>query len=446
MRRLNPFIATALASLLICWTVVAWAQLPPTFAPPERGAAATEGAAAATEGASAVRTGAANPNGSLAPRSLHASATSFLKELDIEDLSTENTLQNGLVLLAFTVGAAALGRVLAFLLQRLTVRLKKRAWHAHAQLFAGMASPLSLAVFAIGLSLGFAQLTMSDPLKNLSEKVLLLLYAIAGFWYAYNLVEALEIAIKRFSIHTETELGDDIVPVIRKLLRAIIVVIAALFILQNVFGRDIGAWLTGLGIAGLAVSLAAQDSLKNLFGSLTILFDRPFVSGQRIKFRGFDGTVEDIGFRSTKIRTTDGSLVTIPNSNIVNDPVDNWALRPRIGRTMNLRLRYDTPVEKVKEAVEIIRKIFQSEEFRTSVYSETLTGAPIDRPQVFFNDFNPDSLNIQISYWYRPASDSWGYLVYCEKFNLRLLEELTKAKIALTVPAQTTLVENMAAP
>ena len=366
--------------------------------------------------------------------------TSFFDDLHFDEMLRQNKIEKWLYLLALTAGAAAIGRLLAFMLERLRVRLEKRGWHAQAEMFAGMGSPLNLVVFTLGLSIGLAQLSMSDALKALNARLLLFLYAISGFWYAFNLVAALEVAIKRLSTHTETQLGDDVVPVIRKLLRAIIVVIGALFILQNVFGRDIGAWLTGLGIAGLAVSLAAQDSLKNLFGSLTILFDRPFMRGHRIKFRRFDSTVEDIGFRSTKIRTSDGSLVTIPNSNIVNDPVDNWALRPRIGRTMNLRLSYNTPVEKVKQAVDIIRKLLESEEFHSPVHSQGATGTRgVDPPQVFFNDFNPDSLNIQINYWYRPASDAWGYLVYSEKFNLRLMEELAKAKIpALTVPAQTT--------
>ena len=141
---------------------------------------------------------------------------------------------------------------------------------------------------------------ISPLLQDLTERVLLLLYTVSAFWYAFNLVGVLEVALKKIAAPLDTTLDDDLVPVIRKALRIFIVVVGALFVLQNVFERDIGAWLAGLGIAGLAVSLAAQDSLKNLFGSITILFDRPFAAGQRIRFHGFEGVVEEIGFRSTK--------------------------------------------------------------------------------------------------------------------------------------------------
>ena len=109
------------------------------------------------------------------------------------------------------------------------------------------------------------------------------------------------------------------------------------------------------------MSLAAQDSLKNLFGSITILFDRPFQVGERIVFAGHDGTIEEIGFRSTKVRTLTGHLVTIPNSNIVNDPVENIGKRPFIRRTMNVTITYDTPRDKIEQAAQIIRDILEEE-------------------------------------------------------------------------------------
>lgn len=112
-----------------------------------------------------------------------------------------------------------------------------------------------------------------------------------------------------------------------------------------------------LGIAGLAVSLAAQDSIKNLFGSVTIFIDNPFSVGDRIVFSGTDGFVEEIGFRSTRIRTLTGHLVTVPNMKFIDEAVENITARPYIRRTMNMTITYDTPPDKIEQAVQIIRDL-----------------------------------------------------------------------------------------
>jgi MscS family membrane protein len=360
---------------------------------------------------------------------------SFIDELKIDELLRHNLLRNWMVLLLAIVVAIAVGRISTFLLVRVARRLEARGWHSQAQVFAGLASPANLAIFTIGLCAGLVQIVMSPLLQDVTKRTLLLLYAIAVFWYAFNLVTVLEVALRKITSRTDTALDDDLVPVIRKALRVFIVVIGALFIVQNVFDRDIGAWLAGLGIAGLAFSLAAQDSLKNLFGSLTILFDRPFTLGQRIKFHGFDGTVEEIGFRSTKVRSPEGSVVTIPNSNIVNDPVDNWAQRQRIRRLFNVTITYDTPVAKVRRAVEIIRELLASQEFRGPLHDPDPV-ANVDPPRVYFNEFNPESLNIQVLYWYRPAN-WWEYMDHTQRFNIRLMEEYEKEGIEFAFPTRT---------
>src|SRR5690606_3820215 len=146
-----------------------------------------------------------------------------------------------------------------------------------------------------------------------TARVLALLYIIAGGWFLYNLVDLVDVALQRYTLRTKSTFDDQIVPLVRKTLRIFLVVVIVLFTAENVFDADITAWLAGLGIAGLAVSLAAQDSLKNLFGSLTIFLDRPFAVGHFVTYNGFTGTIEQIGFRSTRLRTLYGHLVTIPN-------------------------------------------------------------------------------------------------------------------------------------
>ena len=131
--------------------------------------------------------------------------------------------------------------------------------------------------------------------------------------YLFNLVDVLDAAMRRLAEKTESKVDDQIVPLVRKTLRIFLVIVFTLIVAQNVLGLDITGWLAGLGIAGLAVSLAAQDSVKNLFGSVTIFFDNPFAVGDMIVFDGHRGTVEEIGFRSPRLRLLSGHVVTVPN-------------------------------------------------------------------------------------------------------------------------------------
>ena len=126
---------------------------------------------------------------------------------------------------------------------------------------------------------------------------------------------------------------------------------AAILIIQNLTGVKIGPLLASLGIGGIAVALAAKDSIANFFGTLTILFDKPFQVGERVIIDSYDGVVEDVGFRSTRIRTLTGHLVTIPNEKVVNSGLENIAKRPHIRWLTNITITYDTPPEKVEKAV-----------------------------------------------------------------------------------------------
>ncbi|HVT82190.1 MAG TPA: mechanosensitive ion channel family protein [Phycisphaerae bacterium] len=359
---------------------------------------------------------------------------SFLDQLRLDELFEANSMRHWLfLLLAIMLGLAG-ARVASFLLNRLSLGAKKRHWNTYGLVLQSLMRPAALAVFTCGFGIGLAQLSMSPPLQIFAGQVILLCYLVALFWLAFNLVTILENALYRVTRRTATTLDDQLVPVIRKSLRIFIVVVGALFILQNVFHRDVGAWLAGLGIAGLAVSLSAQDSLRNLFGSMTILFDHPFSLGHLIKFGGYMGTVEEIGFRSTKIRTADGTVVTIPNSNIVNDPVDNWAVRPTQRRLLNIRLAYDTPMEKVQRAVEIARELLETPELRGPIHDpDSVKNA--DAPHVNFNEINNDSLNIQVVYWFR-SLDYWAFTNHAEKFNIAFLRRLAEEEIHLAPPTQ----------
>lgn len=209
------------------------------------------------------------------------------------------------------------------------------------------------------------------------------------------------------------------------------------FAADNVFGANIGAWLAGFGIAGLAVSLAAQDSIRNFFGSLTIFVDRPFMVGDHVIVDNQNGTVLEIGFRSTRLMLVGGEIVTIPNSKVVDSTVQNTTRRPFIMRRIDLALAPQTPPEKLREAIAIVQGILGEPSIRDRF---DLENRP---PRVFFNRSNPDSLNIEVLYWHFPA-DWWQYYQHVERINLLILQRFADAGLEFPYPARTILLPDEA--
>ncbi len=349
-------------------------------------------------------------------------------------LINDNNLFSWLFLVIFIIAGLALGRGLSFLLTKIAAKLRTSKSELRAELFESAGGPANLALITAGIYLGLTRISVDPAVRSFTTDVIALLVYIAIFWFAYNIISVVEIALRRFTARTETKLDDMLVPLIRKTLRLFVIIFAVLLIAENVFRQNIGTWLAGLGIAGIAVSLAAQDSLKNLFGSITILFDRPFKLGDRIVFSGFDGPVEEIGFRSIKIRTLTGHLVTVPNSKVVNEAVENIGARPYIRRLMNVTITYDTPREKLERAVQIIHDILEEEGIREPIHGSV--GKDEFPPRVYFTDYNADSLNIMVLYWFFPPN-YWDYMEHTQRFNLRLFEEYEKAGIEFAFPTQT---------
>jgi MscS family membrane protein len=330
------------------------------------------------------------------------------------------------------------GWIVTAVLSWLGRRLQARGWRTRRYLFVSLIGPSKLILLTLGLQFGLAglNLRMTPPLalEAFLSKLILLLYSIAVIWYASNLTQLIEVVLRRLAGRTESPLDQQLAPFAAKTFQWVLLILGALYVAKTVFGQDIGAWLAGLGIAGLAVSLAAQDSLKNLFGSITLLLDRPFRVGQRIVYAGYDGTVEEIGFRSTRLRTLTGNLVNIPNSKIVNDPIENIGVRPAIQRVINVTITYDTPREKIQQAVNLLRGILEEPGIGEPIHP-VINDTPTP-PRVFFNDFNADSLNIFVIYWYAPPS-WWDYMAHAEKLNFRIFEEFEKAGIEFAFPTRT---------
>jgi len=361
----------------------------------------------------------------------------LLDQANLDSLIAENSYRQwGVLFLCILAGLTA-GKVLQFTCRKIGARFEQRAKPVRSHLFHDAASPLSLLALTVGLAAGLFQLDMPEAVETFTGKIIRLLVSIAIFWFGYNLISIVEIFLQRLTSKTSSSLDDMVVPLIRKAARIFLVILAVLFILDGIFEADIGAFLAGLGIAGLAVSLAAQDSLKHLFGSITIFLDRPFLVGSFIKFGEDVGTIEEIGFRSSRLRTLDGHLITIPNGNIINGAVTNIGVRPYIRRVLNVTVTYDTPPEKMQQAIDILREICQQEGIRENIHDPDEPDNP-DRypPRIYFNDFNAASLNIIVYYWFRPG-EWWPYMEHANRFNHELLRRFNEAGIEFAFPTQT---------
>ena len=292
-------------------------------------------------------------------------------------------------------------------------------------------APATLLIFTGGLSVALLFLTMSEAVRSAADTLVELLVSISIAYFLYRLVDVAEYYLSRYTEKTDNTLDDMLVPLLRKTVRVVIVLIVGLYVAESVSGKPMSTIVAGLGLGGLAFALAAQDSIKNFFGSIMILVDKPFSVGERIVIDGHDGPVEEVGFRSTKIRTLTGHVVTVPNERMVSSTVENIGRRPYIRRLMNITITYDTPPDKVERAVKIIEELLDNHEGMD----------PDFPPRVFFNGFNDWSLNILVIYWYHPPN-YWDFCAFGQQFNLKLMRAYEKEGIEFAYPTQTLYLAN----
>ena len=180
--------------------------------------------------------------------------------------------------------------------------------------------------------------------------------------------------------------------------------------------------LAALGIGGLVFALAAQDSVANLFGGFTIFMDKPFKLRDRIKISGYDGTIKEVGIRSTRLVTLEGRTVTLPNKEFTGSPVENVSSEPTRKVVLNLGLTYDTDDKKIEQAMAILQKIVDNNE------------GIEEPPKIAFNQFGDFALNILFIYYIKKGADILGTQT---AINLEILKQFNKSKLEFAFPSQT---------
>lgn len=216
----------------------------------------------------------------------------------------------------------------------------------------------------------------------------------------------------------------------RKTFSFLIFIVGGLVIIQNL-GYNVTSILAGLGLGGLAIALAAKDTLSNIFGSLVILFDRPFVVGDWIQFDQVEGTVESIGFRSTQIKTFYDSVISIPNFTIANAQIDNMGKRKFRRTRFTLGVTYSTPPEKIKAFVKGIKDIIHAHPKTKKDYH-----------QVSFSGYADSSLNIFINFFLKVSN--WDEeLQFRQEVFLEILKLAQQIEVEFAFPSQSLYIEKM---
>ncbi len=286
-------------------------------------------------------------------------------------------------------------------------------------------SPLGLLLPVIGGYLALRILLGVNPdWIPRADQVFRIATILVIVWTAFKLIDALAILMGEMADRTDSRLDDQVVPLLRKSFKVFLGVLAFILVAQNL-GYSVSGLLAGLGIGGLAVAMAAKDTLANFFGSLMILIDQPFHRGDWVTFPGGDGVVEEIGLRSTRIRTFAKTVVSVPNQALANATVENHSLMPKRRIKFTLGITYDSSVDQVRALVQKIE--------------DYLRGNP-DIDQEFmlvkFTEFGPSSLDLFI-YCFTASTDWTKHLSVKQEVNLTIMKMVEDMGLSIAFPTQT---------
>ena len=291
-------------------------------------------------------------------------------------------------------------------------------------------SPLRLFFIALGIYAAIIYLPLSVEYELWYSKVfrsIIIVLASLGF---YNLFAADSVLLARIQNLFDIELDRTLIPFLSKFVRLLVVIFTFTIVAQE-WDYDINGLIAGLGLGGLAIALAAKDALANIFGGIVIIIDKPFKIGDWISASNLEGTVEDVTFRSTKIRTFANSVVTIPNSTLANEAITNWSRMEKRRITFNLGVSYTTPKHKLEKCVSKIAGMLQNHQ---DICKDTIF--------CYFDKFNESSLDIFL-YFFTITTDWEEYLRVQEDINLKIMEILEEEGVSIAFPSRSIFIENL---
>lgn len=283
--------------------------------------------------------------------------------------------------------------------------------------------PVKVVAFVVFLNIGLGMFEWPLRAQEFLSRGFIVVVACSVTYVVLKVVDLLlDVWREKTVLAQDKAFAAHLFPLINKVVKAFVIVAAAILTADNL-NIKITSLLAGLSVGGLALGLAAQDTIANLFGAVAIFLDKPFHIGDHIKVEGVDGTVEGIGLRSTRIRNLDGHHVTVPNKLMGNAIITNVTRRPTIKTEMNLGLTYDTPVEKVKRATVLLEEIFRANPKTADLI-------------ISFNKFADSALNIFVVHVWS-GTDAKAHFAEMQELNLQIKQRFDAEKIEFAFPSQT---------
>jgi len=339
----------------------------------------------------------------------------------------DNTILEWLIAIGYIAGSFIAVKMVYWIISNVIKKLtKKTKTKLDDILIDKLQKPIVYSIILLGYWIAIHDLNFSDKsiltyLENIGffATIIILTSIISRIVDAFVTEVVLPYAEK-----TERGQNNFLLPVIRKTLRSVIWIFGIIIGLDNI-GLDITAMIAGLGIGGLALALAAQDSVKNIFAGIMIFLDKPFKIQDRIQIEGYDGIIEEVGLRSTRLRTLDGRIVTIPNSTFTDQSVVNITSQPSLKIKLNLGLTYDTNEKDMQKGIDILNQIVADNQ---DILDETCEAG--------FKDFGDFSLGILFIYFIKPESH---WLNSQHIINKEILKRFNEAGLEFAFPTQTIL-------
>ena len=318
-------------------------------------------------------------------------------------------------------------RICLFFFKRILKLSRKTKTDLDDQLISKSSRPIGNYILLLGIYIIIQILKLPKvpvDIKAIALTGIKVAVVLNTLWLLLRLTDVLGSYLFSKVVKTSSRLDDQLIPIFQKTVKVFLYILGIIYLIQA-FGYSISGVLAGLGIGGLAVALAAKDTLANLFGSITLITDRPFRVGDWIKVGDDEGYVEQIGFRSTRIRTFPKTQITIPNSVIANTSINNFSRMPKRRVKMTVGVTYETNADQMEAVVNKIRDLLRD---HPEVDPEFL--------MVNFTDFGGSSLDILVYYFTK--STKWAhYLQVRQEINLSIMRVIEESGLSIAFPSRT---------
>jgi MscS family membrane protein len=297
-----------------------------------------------------------------------------------------------------------------------------------ANIMLALEKPFRWLIVLIGVIISLNYFPFEILSTDMEKKIYRSMIIVLISWSLINMSSIATILFPKIVKRLDMDVDQIVMPFFTRIIKIIIFTLSASIIAEE-WGFNVNGFITGLGLGGLAFALAAKDTISNLFGGIVIVTEKPFTIGDWIKTPSVEGTVEDISFRSTKVRTFAQALVTVPNSTLSNEPIINWSKMGKRQVAFHLGLSYDTPKNKLEKIIGRIERMLVIHE---GIHPDTIL--------VKFDQYGDSSLNVYL-YFFTTVTDFASYLQIKEDVNFKIMEILEEENVKIAFPTRTLIVQ-----